>query len=88
MSESDWLDEAFSDWGIHIPYGEPDRPTRTINDLKQAIRQHIEQEIIEAVDTYTNRLYKWGYIDSDFYTEPPSPQDRYLAELRKDTDNE
>jgi hypothetical protein len=50
-----------------------------IDDFMQLIDTYMEQ----ALDDYSNKLNKWGYIDSDYYTEEPTTVKRYLDELKK-----
>jgi len=53
------------------------------NEANKAIEELIAEERERVVVDYTDFLIKYGYVDSDVYTEEPKAVERYLSSLDK-----
>lgn len=80
------------DWSVKLPKEMWDDlmsdVEALINQEKETVAQNKKVEIQETLLAYTDWLEKYGYVDSDVWSETPSAINRFLATLRENPPNQ
>jgi len=79
---SNWADSPTWIENINYPRYIEARAEAT-KDIEALITKAVVEERERVVVDYTDFLIKYGYVDSDVYTEEPKAVERYLSSLDK-----